>query len=126
MSGREELIEAFLWHLCESRRANCNDPPRPGEVSRRDSVCNASYFCDHVTKGRRPPVPEVGLSVNVDQPRNFLRLKLESALLEGPDDEPIEALLREQEVGGNTADCRPHGISTATFYSWKAKYGGMS
>jgi len=35
-------------------------------------------------------------------------------------------VLREQEAGGKTADvCRRHGISTATFYSWKAKYGGM-
>jgi putative transposase len=34
--------------------------------------------------------------------------------------------LREQEAGANTADlCRRHGISSATFYAWKAKYGGM-
>ena len=36
------------------------------------------------------------------------------------------AILREQEAGAKTADvCRKHGISTATFYSWKAKFGGM-
>jgi putative transposase len=36
------------------------------------------------------------------------------------------AILREQEAGAKTADvCRRHGISTATFYAWKAKYGGM-
>ena len=41
-------------------------------------------------------------------------------------EEQIIAVLREQEAGGKTADvCRRHGISTATFYSWKAKYGGM-
>jgi putative transposase len=34
--------------------------------------------------------------------------------------------LREQEVGAKTADlCRKHGVSEATFYNWKAKYGGM-
>jgi putative transposase len=34
--------------------------------------------------------------------------------------------LREQEAGIATADlCRKHGISTATFYAWKAKFGGM-
>jgi putative transposase len=34
--------------------------------------------------------------------------------------------LREQEVGAKTADrCRKHGISSATFYKWKAKYGGL-
>jgi putative transposase len=34
--------------------------------------------------------------------------------------------LREQEAGVATADlCRKHGISTATFYAWKAKFGGM-
>ena len=38
----------------------------------------------------------------------------------------IIAILREQEVGAKTADvCRKHGISDATFYKWKAKFGGM-
>jgi putative transposase len=41
-------------------------------------------------------------------------------------DEQIIGILREQEAGGATADvCRTHGISTATFYAWKAKYGGL-
>ena len=36
------------------------------------------------------------------------------------------AVLREQEGGMKTADvCRKHGISSATLYAWKAKYGGM-
>jgi putative transposase len=40
--------------------------------------------------------------------------------------EQIIAILREQEAGAKTADvCRRHGISGATFYKWKAKYGGM-
>jgi len=34
--------------------------------------------------------------------------------------------LKEQEAGVKTADlCRKHGISSATFFKWKAKYGGM-
>jgi putative transposase len=34
--------------------------------------------------------------------------------------------LREQEAGAKTGDvCRKHGISSATFYKWKAKYGGQ-
>lgn len=38
----------------------------------------------------------------------------------------IIALLAEQERGMATAEvCRRHGISTATFYKWKAKYGGL-
>jgi putative transposase len=38
----------------------------------------------------------------------------------------IIAILREQEAGAKTADvCRKHGVSAATFYKWKAKYGGM-
>ena len=42
-------------------------------------------------------------------------------------EEQIIAILREQEAGAKTADvCRKHGISSATFYSWKAKYGGLS
>jgi putative transposase len=35
-------------------------------------------------------------------------------------------MLKEQEAGAKTADvCRKHGISTATFYKFKAKFGGM-
>ena len=41
-------------------------------------------------------------------------------------EEQITAVLREQEDGMKTADlCRKHGISSATLYAWKAKYGGM-
>jgi putative transposase len=41
-------------------------------------------------------------------------------------EEQIIAILREQESGAKTADvCRKHGISDATFYKWKAKFGGM-
>jgi putative transposase len=39
-------------------------------------------------------------------------------------EEQIIAILREQEAGATTADvCRKHGISRATFYKWKAKFG---
>jgi putative transposase len=42
-------------------------------------------------------------------------------------EEQIIAILREQEASATTADvCRRHGISEATFYAWKAKFGGMS
>jgi putative transposase len=42
-------------------------------------------------------------------------------------EEQIIAILQEQEAGAKTADvCRKHGISSATFYNWKAKYGGLS
>lgn len=38
-------------------------------------------------------------------------------------EEQIIAILREQEAGAKTANvCRKHGISSATFYHWKAKY----
>ena len=41
-------------------------------------------------------------------------------------EEQIIGLLKEQEAGAKTADvCRKHGISSATFYKFKAKYGGM-
>ena len=41
-------------------------------------------------------------------------------------EEQVIAVLREQEAGVATADvCRKHGISSATFYAWKAKFGGM-
>lgn len=41
-------------------------------------------------------------------------------------EEQVIAILREQEAGSKTADvCRKHGISSPTFYAWKAKYGGL-
>ena len=41
-------------------------------------------------------------------------------------EEQIITILREQEAGVATADvCRKHGISSATFYKWKAKFGGL-
>ncbi|ADH88549.1 transposase IS3/IS911 family protein [Ancylobacter novellus DSM 506] len=41
-------------------------------------------------------------------------------------EEQIIGMLKEQEAGAKTADvCRRHGISSATFYKFKAKYGGM-
>ena len=41
-------------------------------------------------------------------------------------EEQIVAVLREHEAGMKTADlARRHGISEATLYNWKAKYGGM-
>ena len=41
-------------------------------------------------------------------------------------EEQIIGVLREHDAGTKTADvCRKHGISSATFYKWKAKYGGL-
>ena len=41
-------------------------------------------------------------------------------------EEQIIGILKEHEAGAKTADVlRHHGISSATFYSWKAKFGGM-
>jgi putative transposase len=41
-------------------------------------------------------------------------------------EEQIIGILREQEGGRVTAEvCRKRGISSATFYKWKAKYGGL-
>ena len=38
----------------------------------------------------------------------------------------IIAMLKEHENGKKTSDiCREHGISQATFFNWKAKYGGL-
>jgi len=41
-------------------------------------------------------------------------------------EEQIIGVLREQETGVPVADiCRKHGISSPTFYNWKARYGGL-
>ncbi len=38
----------------------------------------------------------------------------------------IVSILKQQEAGVKVADiCREHGISQATFYKWRSKYGGM-
>ena len=42
-------------------------------------------------------------------------------------EEQIIGVLKEAEAGAKTKElCRKHGISDATFYNWKAKYGGMT
>lgn len=41
-------------------------------------------------------------------------------------EEQIIAVLKEQQAGIAVADiCRKHGISDATFYNWRSRYGGM-
>jgi putative transposase len=41
-------------------------------------------------------------------------------------DDQIIGILKEHEAGLSAADlCRKHGVSDATFYKWRAKYGGM-
>ncbi len=41
-------------------------------------------------------------------------------------EEQIIGVLRQQEAGAKTAEvCRKHGVSEATFYKWKAKYGEL-
>jgi putative transposase len=41
-------------------------------------------------------------------------------------EEQIIGILKQHEAGVKTADlCREHGISGATFYGWKSKFGGM-
>jgi len=41
-------------------------------------------------------------------------------------EEQIIGILKEHQVGMKAVDlCRKHGISDATFYKWRYKYGGM-
>jgi putative transposase len=41
-------------------------------------------------------------------------------------DEQVIAILKEHQAGFSAAElCRRHGISDATFYKWRSKYGGM-
>ena len=41
-------------------------------------------------------------------------------------EEQIIAVLKEAEAGAKVAElCRKHGISDATFYNWRSRYGGL-
>lgn len=41
-------------------------------------------------------------------------------------EEKIINILKEAEAGSKVVDvCRRHGISDATFYTWRSKYGGL-
>ena len=41
-------------------------------------------------------------------------------------EEQIIGILKQSEAGLETSDlCRQHGISAATFYAWRSKFGGM-
>ena len=41
-------------------------------------------------------------------------------------DSQIIAILKQAEAGSPVSElCREHGFSNATFYKWRAKYGGM-
>ena len=41
-------------------------------------------------------------------------------------EEQIIGVLKEHEAGAKAADlCRKHGMSEATFYAWKSKFGGL-
>ena len=41
-------------------------------------------------------------------------------------EEQVFAILREGEAGGTVKEvCRRHGVSPATYYKWKSKYGGL-
>ena len=45
----------------------------------------------------------------------------------GFSEEQIIGILRQAEAGVRVVDlCRQHGISDATFYKWRSKFGGMS
>jgi putative transposase len=66
-------------------------------------------------------------SIRIDLPTEiFLHGDLESGLLEGRTDEASTVQGRKHGAGAKRADlARKHGVSEATLYNWKAKYGGM-
>ncbi len=41
-------------------------------------------------------------------------------------EEQVVAILKEADAGGTVKEvCRRHGVSPATYYQWKSKYGGL-
>lgn len=42
-------------------------------------------------------------------------------------EQQIVGILKESDAGAKTSDlCRKHGVSSATFYKWKSRFGGMN
>jgi putative transposase len=57
---------------------------------------------------------------------NFLQVKEGSCMKRRFTEEQIIPLLKQHEAGAPVAEiCRQHNVSSATFYKWKSKYGGM-
>jgi putative transposase len=77
--------------------------------------------------------PRVDHNGAVTCPRKFLHLELESGhqRTDGMrrkqfSEEQIIGILKEAEAGAVVTElCRKHGMSSATYYAWKAKYGGL-
>jgi putative transposase len=75
----------------------------------------------------------LGEVIFVQITENFLHGELESGLQEDGQmkrsrftEEQIIAVLREWDAGAKAGDlARKHGVSDATLYNWKAKFGGM-
>jgi len=52
--------------------------------------------------------------------------KKENSMKKRYSEEQIISILKEVDAGAALAEvCRKHGVSTASYYKWKAKFGGM-
>jgi putative transposase len=109
-------------YISKQREFESRGPPTAGLVGYLGTMAKKISKCDFIWRW--------------SEPRKFLQEWVESVTFEGMDheakkpsrftEEQIIGILREQEAGAATADvCRKHGISSATFYKWKAKYGGL-
>ena len=97
-------------------------------VSVRSSIPTISYMPDN--SARRPKPSGYGqLDFRGGDVAPLNRSKTTWSLVHGRKrytEEQIIAILKEHEAGMKTADlCRRHGISEASFYNWKARYGGL-
>ena len=91
---------------------------KTGDLARKHGISEATLYNWKAKYGGMDVSDAKRLRALEDENRKLKKLLAESML--------DQAALKEHEAGAKTGDlARKHGVSEATLYNWKAKYGGM-